>query len=275
MGIVMTVRKSFSTVFKEELKQRGFLRKGPYFLRMRGEFVQGVMLRPIVPYIIQFFSVPFWHMQFQIERLKLTSTIWGEGQGWEIMAPMYAQFDPSEDEKGICVMQACLSLAKEHIFPLLDRCADYDTFMKYAGNVCWETLPQDPQQKYIEVSVESVEEYAPPVMPSPYPGAVVYRDCFRLGWFDSDQLTQEYVAMYQSYLNGSYEWAKDWMRNSKFLQANLARWQFTFEQEYRILSYAIQNTKLDWIIGFRQKQAEHILPRLEQELGLDISHIQI
>ena len=127
----MTLHKIYTTFFDEEMKSRGFKRKGKLYYRLCGEILQGVVLKAINPYTIHFFFTPYWMENIIMEtNPKLSKGYWAE-QGLEVSPGSSSYFKPENVELNCDFMSACFDVAKKHILPVMDKVNSLEAYFEY------------------------------------------------------------------------------------------------------------------------------------------------
>ena len=126
----MKADKLFTTIFDEELKSRGFKRKGKLYYKLNGNILQGVIIKTINPYTIHFYAAPYWMENTQIKLSALHKGYWAE-QGWCISPGSESFYREENEQLNNDYMTACFSIAKKYILPVLDKICDLDSYIEY------------------------------------------------------------------------------------------------------------------------------------------------
>lgn len=152
----MKMTKLFITVFDEELRSRGFKRKAKLYYRLNGDILQGVVIKTINPYNIHFYSAPYWMENIQAELSPLHKGYWAES-GFCIAPEVDAYYREENEQFNLDYMNACFTLAKEHILPVLDRMNDLDSYIE----LCipnWSTLDDEKaKQDFIKIKLSDID----------------------------------------------------------------------------------------------------------------------
>ena len=152
----MKMTKLFTTVFDEELKSRGFKRKAKLYYRLNGDILQGVVIKTINPYTIHFYSAPYWMENIQAKLSPLHKGYWAES-GFCIAPEVDAYYREENEQFNLDYMNACFTLAKEHILPVLDRMNDLDSYIELCITN-WSTLDDEKaRQDFIKIKLGDID----------------------------------------------------------------------------------------------------------------------
>jgi len=285
----MKMSKLFVTVFEDELKQRGFKRKGRLYYRMKGEILQGIVIKKVNPYSLHFGVCPYWTVADQsiVYSENLTKGWWAEQiTGWEIGVPIYSYYREQNEEFNLAVMQHCLFLAQKYILPHLDCITDFNSVLKYSADKAF----CDERRENAELKQDVRKEI---IVPS-YQNRRDPSDKFTVIDRFLSRHTQ-YLFLHKAYLDQSFEAAEemltaalpddyfdvpkplplspdfypDWVLQDKELVEKIMKVP-EWEDSYRELFFEKKNANdLNWIATHVEKRKKDILPRLRDELGLD------
>ena len=265
----ITSSKLFTTVFDDEMKGRGFRRKGHLYYKFVGEFIQGVALKTVNPYSICFHAFPYWSQPgFGDENFVFNKGYWTEN-GMEISPNrLYGRYYRKENvEINFDAMRVSLELAKEYFLPILESVTDYDSYIAYKSLV-WPEKQFDNvllHEFYIESFADKYKEEIQnrTVLP-------VVR-MFYAGLNAADQ----YVFLYKAFLDGSFENAHEMLIKELQKKANL----FCNSEEERIktaLFYSstfvekMKSNDLSWIEDYRLERKKIMIPKIKKELSVII-----
>ena len=127
----MTLFKIFTSTFDEEMKSRGFKRKGWLYYRLHGEILQGVTLKTINPYMLHFHFQPYWKESYHMsDAFRLDERYWAE-DGIDMIPDDYAYFRRENVQLNQDFMSICFEIAKKHILPVLDYVDSLDKYLEY------------------------------------------------------------------------------------------------------------------------------------------------
>ena len=161
----MTLFKIFTSTFDEEMKSRGFKRKGWLYYRLRGEILQGVTLKTINPYTIHFHIQPYWKESIHMSgSFRLDQRYWVE-DGSEIDPDNYAYFRRENVQLNQDFMNICFEIAKKHILPAMDEVDSIDKYIEYCTphwsgfnneraheiRVTFDPVEIDPRYAYLHI----------------------------------------------------------------------------------------------------------------------------
>jgi len=296
-----TISKLFVSAFEEELKQRGFRRKGSVYYRLHGEILQGVKVY-LNPYEICFAAIPYWILPDDYcGTAPLVKGYWIENNislNPSAMVGYYRKNDEKEVERNRLVMLHCLELAKQHILPKMDEAVDVQSYIcKYMGK--WANVPKEVENKCdIYLKAYDLVEKHPDILANNWRVPVVWG---RHGTFRTDNIHLfAYAYLYKAFLDRSFDAAYQDIL-SKIESATNQYYEYDedsptqpvyrkTEEEIRVLrehfreetmnSHLVKLFKekmlendLDWIKGVYEERRNITLPRLKKELGIDISNL--
>lgn len=167
----MTLFKIFTSTFDEEMKSRGFKRKGWLYYRLRGEILQGVTLKTINPYTLHFHCQPYWREEIIIDSTRMDQRYWAE-HGSEIIPDIYAYFRRENVQLNQDFMNICFEIAKRHILPAMDEIDTLDKYIEYctphwsgfdderAHKTCvtFDPVEIDPRYAYLHIPYNRKKE---------------------------------------------------------------------------------------------------------------------
>ena len=261
----MTLTRLFTTTFDPFLKEQGFVRKGRVYSRLKGEILQGVVIKPINPYSIHCFARPYWLPLHGESWSSLTKGYWAEMGDFDIDTSIY--YRQENEELNARVMNFCLDLVKNMFLPILDRIVDIDSYL-------------ESRNRYTD--------YYEPWRGGPYPVIEYPRSLFipdaecghtselrtRISSFsDSDD---QYAYLYKAYLDGDFGPAyklfeRDVLsyvikKHSEYSEAEVQKWLHYYSHDF---FEKMENNDLEWIKRHKDERREMLLPRLRDELKLN------
>ena len=125
----MTMTRLFTTTFDEELKSRGFKRKAKLYYRLNGEILQGIIIKTINPYTLNFTAIPYWMEYAQENFSSYHKGFWAEN-GICISPGTDAYYRAENEQLNLDYMNSCFELAKKYALPALDKINDLDSYME-------------------------------------------------------------------------------------------------------------------------------------------------
>lgn len=274
----ITSSKLFTTVFDDEMKGRGFRRKGHLYYKFVGEFIQGVALKTVNPYSICFHAFPYWSQPgFGDENFVFNKGYWTEN-GMEIEPErLYGGYYRKENvEINFDAMRVSLELAKEYFLPILESVTDYDSYIAYKSLVWPESYKTiiwpEMQTRNIFMHEFYIESFA-----DKYKEEIQNRTVFpvvdmRYAGLDG---ADQYVFLYKAFLDGSFENAHEMLMKEVQKRANC----FCNSEEERIKTASfysstfvekMKSNDLSWIEEYRLERKKMMIPKIKKELSVII-----
>ena len=277
----ITSSKLFTTVFDEEMKGRGFRRKGHLYYKFVGEFIQGVALKTVNPYSICFHAFPYWSQPgFGREDFDFNKGYWTE-DGMEISPEnLFGRYYRKENvENNFDAMRVSLELAKEYFLPILESVKDYDSYIAYKSviwpesykSVIWPERQNDNMTKH-EFYIESFADK--------YKEEIKNRILFPVVnmYYAGLNAADQYVFLYKAFLDGSFENAYKMLMEKVQKKANKYSGTSIYEQErVKITSFytsifveKMNANDLSWIEEYRLERKKMMIAKIKKELSVII-----
>lgn len=250
----MKMTKLFTTVFDEELISRGFKRKAKLYYRLNGDILQGVIIKTINPYTIHFYSAPYWMENIQAKLSPLHKGYWAE-HGWCISPGGGAYYREENENLNLDYMSICLALAKEYIFPILDKMNNIDSYIENCVPN-WTTMRN-------EVSRNDVIVVNPWTIDEKY--SHIDTD-IKMLWRVWDELFTYNAFLYKGYTNNNLKCGYE-ILNSKaaLLPFHTNRDQYAQNKYMEFMT----DDGLSRAKQYFEERRAIMIPRLRDELGLD------
>ena len=247
-----TMTKMFTDIFDEPLKARGYHRKGKIYCKLEGEFIYGVTIKAINPYIICFSAVPYWLIdRSQSVKFMFHKGYWIESETVFISCPL--RYDKEREELNSDYMSVCLNLAETYALPHIEAIKSIEDYTKVQG--LRETSIKNLY------TTEFVKSYS----------------------FFSQELKDKYPQFYHDIY---YSFTFGYRRNYLILQyalLDIARKDGNFDRAYSIwqrydpenrlggdiFGEKMKENDLDWILRYKEEQRKFILPHLRDELKIN------
>lgn len=267
----ITASKLFTTVFDDEMKGRGFRRKGSVYYKVVGEFIQGVALKTVNPYSICFHAFPYWskpsiHVYYEPDLYK---GYWTES-GMEIMPKhLYGMYYRKENVQiNFDAMKVSLELAKEYFLPILESVTDYDSYIAYK----LYTWPEEEQTVNPIQNTLYIESFANKYKNEIQNKILLPTVTMRYAGLDA---ADQYVFLYKAFLEGSFENAyKILMEKVRKITDNRPQ-----REEDRIKTRSffssifvekMNSNDLSWIEEYRLERKKIMIPKIKKELSVVI-----
>lgn len=255
----MKMSKLFTTVFNEELKTRGFKKKGKLYYRLNGDILQGVVIKPINPYCIHFYAAPYWIENIQVELSPLYKGYWAESRGWSLSPGITSYYREENEQLNSDYMNMCFSLAKEHILPVLDKVNSLDSFIENCVPN-WSTLDEmNARNDFIEINAKAIhEKYS------------YIDEQIKMFWRVWDNLYTYYAFLYYGYLNNNLKCGYDKLEQiASFLPFHTNGNRYA---QNKYMEFMTDDGLLRAKQYFDQRCAT-MKQRLQTELGIDTSNL--
>ena len=261
----MKMTKMFTTVFDEEMKRRGFKRQGYVYSRLVGEILQGVVIKTINPYTIHFCACPWWTpTNICCESMSYKKGHWSEC-GIEIKPDLSAYYREANEEFNLVYMTECLEIAEIYALPFLDKITDIDSYLKY-GLTEWLDFCEFPTGRsswYCALQTERLAELI---------GEHAYIKVMGDIWRNLKQ----YAYLYKAYQEGSFENVYEQMMSRLREEDACGFWRTDKScTDFRIELFKekMEQNDLDFIVKYKEERRKIILPKLRDELKLDVFHL--
>ena len=178
----MKMNKLYFEVFTETMETAGFKRKGVLYYRIKGEILQGVLLKMINPYDICVNICPWWtYLLMRYSENELSDGQWVE-DGLNIPGIYYRESRPEQNQQA---MRGCLAVFKERLLPKLDCISDEDAYIQAVYDHTLELPPEEREARYQEHQAR---------------GADVF-----VGMITGELRQNPYALLHKAVRNGSYE----------------------------------------------------------------------
>ena len=229
----------FTMVFDEEMKARGFKRKGRCYSKLVGEMLHGITMKPTNPFEICYNVVPYWTMEILNEyRPPLYNKGYWIEDGGSFDGCYYKE---ENEEKNLLFFTLCLDIVKQSVIPVMETITNEMGYVKWPAGI-FEMFPSQFGEKYkpFDEKMSCIRYY--------------YVNKFLLDYCLVN------LANQMGKTDITDEIANYWM--IKFNEKNLSR---------MCEKYAESKEKNDfsWIEDFKNEQKKLVLPKLRDNLGLD------
>lgn len=261
-GDITYMRSSnlFTSVFDEEMKSRGFRRKGHLYYRLVGEIMQGVVLKAINPYSICFHAMPYWAYY---DSIVDKNGYWAE---WGMEIDPSSLFGGYYRKENLAIntdaMKVCLNLAKEIFLPIIESVTDMDSYIQYKSHV-WDE-PETKFNPYLRKIYipEFAEKYSEEV------DRRVIQPFVRL-FYARPTGADQYVYLYKAFLENDFTNAYQEMRkNAECILSNSGVEKNLFGEFEEIM----QRQDFKWIESFRASRIHEMIPILKRSFGIEIQN---
>lgn len=123
----MKMNQLFVQLFETPMKEQGFSRKGYLFYRLRGEILQGLVLKTTNPYDIGYTFYPYWNHEAQanLPNLPMNKGIWAE----ENCVGNHYYYRAATTEENEKAMRYSLHFVFQHVLPILDQVKDFESYL--------------------------------------------------------------------------------------------------------------------------------------------------
>ena len=254
----MKMQTLFASVFNEEMKARGYKKKGKLYYRLNGDILQGVIIKTINPYTIHFYAAPYWTKNVQMEWSSITKGYWAE-EGLEVSPGLDAYYREENEELNLAYMNACFEVAKTHILPVLDEICDLDSYFEHLVPN-WTLLnEEDRSKRFIKFDIKEIDNN----FPQEDAEIKIYWDL----WLDLDRhIPFVYYGCMHNDLNKGYELLKE-------IASRMPATNDAAEFAKRKYAEFLMKNDLETAKKYFAERKEIMLKRLSEEMKLDISHL--
>ena len=254
----MKMQTLFAAVFNEEMKARGYKKKGKLYYRLNGDILQGVVIKTINPYTIHFYAGPYWTENAQMEWSSITLGHWAEF-GFGVSPGLGAYYREENEELNLAYMNACFKAAKEFILPVLDEIHDLDSYFEHLVPN-WALLNKEDRSKwFIKFDIKEIDNN----FPQEDAEIKMYWDL----WIHLDpHIPFVYYGCLHNDLNKGYELIEE---IGSRMPATDDTWKFA---KSKYAEFLMKND-LEAAKKYFAERKEIMLKRLSEELKLDISHL--
>ena len=247
----MKMQTLFATVFNEEMKARGYKRKGRFYYRLNGDILQGVVIKTINPYTIHFYAAPYWTRNAQMEMNSITDGSWAE-DGFEVSPGLGAYYREENEELNLAYMNACLNIAKLCFLPLLDEINDLDSYFEHLVPNWFFLDARNRNRRWVSLEVEELNKSI---------------DVFWDMWPNLDRhLPFLYYGCMHNDLDKGYQLIRK-------LESRLQPTNDVAEYAKSLYRKFLKTNDLESAKQYFAERKEIMLKRLSEELKLDISHL--
>ena len=248
------MNKLFISIFDEELKSRGFKKKANLYYRLNGNNLQGVKFKAINPYNIHFYSAPYWMENIQAKLSPLHKGHWAEC-GFCIAPEVDAYYREENEQFNLDYMNACFSLAKIHILPVLEKMNGIDSYIEHCITN-WKTLDEEnARQDFVKIRMQDIDE------------RYSYIDSeLKMFWRVWDDLYSYYAFLYSGYSNNNLmDGYNKLVDKASLLPFHTNRNQYAQSKYMEFMTDdGIEKAK-----AYFEQRRSIMIPRLRDELGLD------
>ena len=250
----MKMTKLFTTVFDEELKSHGFKRKAKLYYRINGDILQGVVIKTINPYTIHFYSAPYWMENIQSKSSPLHKGYWAEN-GLCISPGSGAYYREENEQLNFDYMNICLALAKDHIFPVLYKMNNIDSYIENCVPN-WSTIDEiNARNEVVKIKASTIDEKY-----------FYIKDDITILWRVWDELYTYYAFLYNGYLKNNLKSGYDKLdQQVSFLPFHTNRDRYSQNKYMEFMT----RDGLERAKQYFEERRSIMLPRLRDELGLD------
>ena len=260
----MTSTKMFSIVFDEEMKSHGYKRKGRLYIKLKGEIIYTVFLRPLNPYDIHFFAMPYWAIDPSWTKFPLNKGFWAEGiYGSSLSGAPYSKAESEEVQ--LDYMRMLLRFVKEYALPFLDK---FETVYDFV-----EGIEPKKYEKLTSYSgfTEKSRFHTYTTNPSSFGEEFKYLDkyeatvIFRMLGYEP----LNYILMDIAQKDGNskkFNEILNYLVRIEAIEDFKNNGDDNFSQMY-------EKNDFSWITKFKEEQKKILIPKLRDELGLDTSHL--
>lgn len=262
----ITSAKLFTSVFDDEMKSRGFQRKGHLYYRLVGEIMQGVVLKATNPYMICYHAFPIWSLpaiRYPFEPFIENKGYWAEW-GMSIWPEyLYGGYYRKERvELNLEVMEHCLQVTKDFFLPILDKVTDIDSYIQYRC-LSWE---DDGTLKW--GNIYRKEFYAEQFL-TKYPN-VVYKPMYALCYAEPSAIDY-HAYLYKAYKDKSFDGAYALLKEniSKIPQS----WDMLINELLSLFEQKMKEGDLNWIAHYRRERYEQITPVYKKNFKIDMDSL--
>ena len=251
----MKMTKLYTTVFDEEMKSRGFKKKAKLYYRLNGDNLQGVVINSCNPYMLDFYSAPYWMENVQAYLAPLYRGDWATHGGFEINSSRYYQEE--EEQINLDRMNFCLMLAKEHILPFMDEIYDLNSYIDHL-EPRWKGLGRETASGILEICPGEFDKK----MDIPF-------STMSMQWALWMRYTYSAFLEYGC-IRGDLQKGYDYMlEKGSFIPES---WQWVeFSQKY--YDKFMTEDGLERAKQYLEERRQIMLPRLRDELGLSVFNL--
>lgn len=251
----MKMTKLYTTVFDEELKSRGFKKKAKLYYRLNGDNLQGVVINSCNPYMLDFYSAPYWMKNVQAYLAPLYKGDWAE-HGMEISTSRY--YREEEEQLNTDQMNFCFMLAKKHILPVLDEIYDLNSYIDHL-KPRWRGFGREEAPGILDIYLDEIDEKY----------SHIKFERIRMKWWLWMRYTYSAFLEYGC-IHGDLQKGYDYMLEKGSFIPESWRW-VDFAKEY--YNEFMTEDGLERAKQYLEERRQIMLPRLRDELGLSVFNL--